>query len=207
MRKQHRFYLVAALLCLSFLPRIVRAAEPQTGSLTVVDIDNTICLQYVAGPDAQLTEAFADAPVEPLTEERYAPANARILHTFALEQRIPGRELGPDDRGSVFFGNLARGLYLVYSLAEEPEFDPFLVRIPTEVAGKIMYHVQAAPKEEPPTEPDTTPTESTEPTAPTEPNIPQTGDSVWPKYILLALGVAAALAGIYDLILGREKKA
>ena len=213
MRKQKRVYLLAAMLCLCLLPRTVYASEDRKGSLTIVDIDDTVCLQYVAGPDAGLTDAFSQAPVEDLAEEKSAVSNARILHAFALEQNIPGLEGWPDDGGTVFYGQLDQGLYLVYSLAEKSEFDPFLVKIPTEVGGKVLYDVKAAPKEEPPTEPDTTPSDPTdpakptEPESPTEPNLPQTGESVWPKYILLALGGLAAVAGIADLILGREKKA
>lgn len=214
MRKHKSLWLLTALLCLWVMLAGVSATEPRTGSLTVVDIDNPICLQYVATPDAALTQAFAGAPVESLSEQTAAVANARILYAWAVEHDIPGLEKESDEDGIVFYGDLAEGLYLVYSLAQEPEFNPFLVKIPTEVAGETIYDVEAAPKEDEPTEPDTPPTEpsgpptepDTPPTEPDDPDIPQTGTSVWPKYILLTLGVLAAIAGATDLILGREKQ-
>ena len=208
MRKHKFLWLLAVMLCL-LLPLKTMATEPVRGSLTVVDLEHSICLHHVATLDAELTAPFANAPVKDLTAQTTAVTNARILRDYAMESAISGRTQTPDTDGTVFYGDLEMGLYLVYSLAEEAEFQPFLVKIPTEVAGKIIYDVEADPKEdeEEPTEPDTTPTEpDTTPTEPPTPNIPQTGTSVWPKYILLALGMLAAIAGFTDLILGREKK-
>ena len=44
----------------------------------------------------------------------------------------------------------------------------------------------------------------TEPEGP-EPAIPQTGISVIPMYTLLALGTVLTLAGLYEMIRGREE--
>lgn len=208
MAKRNLSRILVGLLCLLLLPTAAAAAE--TGSIRVVDIDEPVSLQFVATPDAALTEAFAGAPIEDLTDGTAAVRNARLLQEYAAENRIPGREAAPDESAAVFYDGLEEGLYLIYSLAEEAEFNPFLVKIPTVINDEIIYDVEAAPKEDEPeetTEP-SEPPESTEPTGPTEPepDIPQTGTSVWPRYILLALGTVAVLWGLSDLVLGREKQ-
>lgn len=207
MTKRNILRVLAGLLFLLLLPMAASAAE--TGSICVVDIEEPICLQFVATPAAVLTEAFADAPVESLSESTAAVRNARILFEYAVENQIPGQEAAPDESGVVRFETLEEGLYLIYSLSEEAEFNPFLVKIPTVINDEIIYDVEAAPKEDEPPGETTEPPEPTGPTDPTEPqapDIPQTGTSVYPKYILLVLGCCAVALGVVDLIRGREKQ-
>lgn len=212
MRKNRILCLLLGLLCLfSFT-----AAAAETGSLRIVGIDNAVCLYHVATADAVLTEAFALAPVEELTEQQNAVENAKILYAYALENAIAGQEAAPDEEGEVLYTPLEEGLYLVCSLEEEMEFSPFLVSIPTIINDQVIYHVEAKPKEDEPTEPSdpsdptepTEPSDPTEPTEPTEPDpdIPQTGTSVIPKYLLMTLGTITVIAGFIDLIRGREQE-
>ena len=206
MTKHNILRILGVVLCLLALSTAVSAAE--TGSIRVVDIDEPICLHFVATPDGVLTEAFADAPVEALSESTAAVRNARILQEYAAQNRIQGRE-GTLEDGAVLFEGLEEGLYLVYSLAEEAEFNPFLVKIPTVINEETIYDVEAAPKEDEPPEETTEPTkpdEPSEPVPPDEPDIPQTGISVYPKYILLFLGCVAVVLGVVELILGKEKQ-
>ena len=53
----------------------------------------------------------------------------------------------------MFFGNLKNGLYLVaqtkevhYGKTERYISDPFLVSIPADIDGSLLYHVTAQPK-------------------------------------------------------------
>lgn len=222
MKRSNGFRFLAVMLCL-LLP--VTAFAAQEGSLKIVDIENPVCLYHVADAAGVPTEAFAGSPVEDLTDQASAVKNAAKLWDYALAQEIPGEERTPSADGEVKYEALQEGLYLVCSLAEEAEFKPFLVALPTVINGENIYHIEANPKaEEPePTEPSqpSEPTEPSEPSEPTEeptepgpseptdpgPNIPQTGNSVLPKYLLLGIGTLAVLAGLVDLIRGREKKA
>lgn len=202
MMKRKILRLAAMLLCLLALAPAASAAE--TGSLKIVGIESPVCLYHVAAPDGALTEAFASAPVKDFSKDSEAVSNARILGEYAAEKNIPGQTMTPDAKGEVLYTPLDEGLYLICSLAAEPEFQPFLVKIPTIINGENIYHVQAEPKSEgpEPTEPPTVPTTPTEP----EPEIPQTGTSVWPKYLLLAFGSVITVAGLYDLIRGKEER-
>lgn len=199
--------LTALALCL-VLAVSVCAAE--VGSLQIVKISNPVALYHVAEADGTLTGAFAQAPVLPITEQTNAVENARILAKFARDNKLSGDEKTPDDAGEVLYAPLSDGLYLVVSLAPEPEFTPFLVSLPTRINGEDIYNIKAEPKEEQP-EP-TTPTAPSDPTVPTEPgdpdhpDIPQTGFNQIPKYILLALGGLLFLSGAAVMLFGREKR-
>ena len=130
--------------------------------------------------------------------------NAKALAEYANQASLTGDEKIPDTEGTVSYPSLDEGVYLVCSEASEAEFNPFLVSIPTIINAEAVYNITAMPKEENPPEP----SEPTTPTDPSEPpsNIPQTGNSEWPKYLLLTIGTATALLGIADLLRGREKQ-
>lgn len=201
MRRNKLLWLAAVLLCL--LTVAPKAAAAQSGSLKITGIEETVGLYHAARPDGTLTEAFAGAPVEDLADQSKAVFNANTLLTYARSNSIPALSRTPDGKGEARYDPLEEGVYLVCSLSREAEFDPFLVTIPTVINGEAIYHVEAEPKQEE-TEPTTGPTEP-KPTEP-EPEIPQTGVNVWPKYILLALGVAVTLMGLYNLIRGKEDR-
>ena len=211
---------VSLIVILSF---VLPASAAETGSLKIVDIQGKVALHHVAESDGKLTEAFADAPVEDILEEKAAVRNARALQEHAASKLIPGAEAAPNAEGAVLYSPLEEGVYLVCSLHAEPEFDPFLVNIPTKIEDQLIYDVVAQPKlDEPdpstPTDP-TDPSDPTDPDSPTDPddpssptipsdpgpNIPQTGESVIPQYLLLAIGTLITLAGLYELIAGRKE--
>ena len=220
---------VSLIVMLSF---VLPASAAETGSLKIVDIQGKVALFHVAESDGKLTEAFADAPTEDILEEKAAVRNARALQEYAAANLISGVEAAPNAEGAVLYSPLEEGVYLVCSLYAEPEFEPFLVSIPTKIEGKLIYDVVAQPKldeSDPstptdptdpsdPTDPDsptdpgtpTGPTEPVDPSSPTTPsdpgpNIPQTGESVIPQYLLLVIGTLVTLAGLYELIAGRKE--
>lgn len=202
MHKKRGIRLLVALLCIMTLSVSVSAA--QNGSLLIGGIEETVSLFRVADASGTLLPDFATAPVENLQEEINMVKNAKALAEYAKQESLTGDERMPDATGNVSYTPLEEGTYLICSMASEAEFNPFLVFIPTQINGEIIYDIKAKPKEENPPEP----TDPTVPTDPSEPpsNIPQTGNSVWPQYLLLILGTVSVLLGIAELLHGREKQ-
>ena len=190
---------IAVLTVLLLLLAVPKAMAAEQGSIKICGIEKTISLFSVASADGTLTDDFAEAPVD-ITDEKQAVSNAKALWNFAKERQLIGWEQQADAEENVMFTPLEEGLYLLVSTAEEAEFDPFLVKIPTVIDGKLVYHIEAEPKQEenPPTEPTTPPTE------PPKPNIPQTGTSVIPKYLLMGCGILVTLTGLFLMIRGKE---
>ena len=202
MHKKRGIRLLAALLCIMALSVSVLAA--QSGSLLIGGIEETVCLFQVADAGGTLLPDFAAAPVENLQEENNMVKNAKALAEYAKQESLAGDKRTPDSAGNVSYTPLEEGVYLICSVASDAEFNPFLVVIPTQINGEAVYDIKAKPKEE-------NLPESTDPTVPTEPSeppsdIPQTGNSVWPKYLLLIFGTLSVLLGIADLLHGREKQ-
>ena len=202
MRKFLIRWFLPLLLCMLLGCVTVFAAE--SGSLRIVDVENAVALYPVAGYDGSLTETFRNAPVTDLLEESKAVENAAILDQFVKENQISGQEQAPDDTKEVYYPSLETGVYLVRSMHSEPEFAPFLVGIPMQINGQTLYHVTADPKAQEPSVP-SEPTVPAEPVEP-EPEIPQTGNSVWPQYVLLVIGALTIAVGFAEMIRGREKQ-
>ena len=202
MRKLLIRWLLPILLCMLLVCVTVSAAE--SGSLRILNIENSVAIYPVATYDGNLTEVFRNAPVTELLEESKAVGNAAILDQFVKDNQISGQEQAPDENKEVYYASLETAVYLVRSMHSEPEFVPFLVCIPTRINDELIYDVKAEPKAQEPTDP-TEPTSPTEPTEP-EPEIPQTGNSVWPQYLLLASGIVALVFGFAEVIRGREKQ-
>lgn len=197
MAKNKWMILLAVLLLLTAVPT-ARAAE--SGSIQVCGIEGAVVLYPVATPDGTLKENFEDAASN-IPDETNAVTAAKALWAYALAEKIPGQSCQADAEGNALFSPLEQGVYLIGSAADVPEFAPFLVRVPTVINGKQVYHIEAAPKQEEP-----------EPTAPTDPaptppspNIPQTGNSVIPKYMLMTTGILVTLTGLYQMIRGKEE--
>ena len=195
---KNRWIAVLTVLLLLLTAPSVLAAEH--GSIQVCGIDQSVCLHFVAAADGTLADDFADIAVD-ITDETQAAANAKSLWNLAREKNLAGQNLQADTSGNVMFESLEEGLYLLGSTAEEPEFDPFLVKIPTLIDGKPVYHIEAQPKQEenPPTEPTTPPTE------PPKTDIPQTGNSVTPIYLLMGCGILVTMTGLHQMIRGKEE--
>lgn len=197
MAKNKWLILLAVVLFLAAVPT-ARAAE--TGSIQVQGIEAPVALYSVASPEGTVHADFAAVYVG-LPGEEPAASRAKILWAYAQAKKRPGLAGQADAEGKALFAPLEQGLYLIGSTATVPEFDPFLVRIPTQINGKPVFHIEAKPKQEDPET--TTPTEP-EPTTPS-PNIPQTGTSVIPKYLLMGCGILVTLIGLYQMIRGKEE--
>ena len=197
--------LLAAVLMLCLLVPGVRAFGAEKGSLEVVKISSGVCLHYVAGPLGEPVGDFIGAGITDLGESTKAAENAGKLYEYAIANGIAGTVKEPGEGGNVVFEDLATGIYLVYSTAEKAEFTPFLVSVPTVINGEYIYDIEAQPKENLPDEPN--PEEPVRPGTPDiDDEIPQTGSIVWPKYFLMALGTCTVLAGLVEMVLGREKE-
>ena len=192
---------LSALFCLALC--ISTASADEVGSLCLKGIHDSVRLYHVATADFVLTEPFQGVTGIDTEHLSTSPEAAKILSEFAQLNEISGRTQTADSAGAVRFAPLEEGLYLACSLASEPEFLPFIVTIPMEINGKTVYHILAEPKIQDPSGP-TAPPPPVEPEP--EPEIPQTGISVWPKYILLAAGTVLLVAGLIDLFRGRREK-
>ena len=142
----------------------------------------------------RLTEDFQDSglSLEKITD----PALPERFWKAAVRKDLPGHTEEVDREGSVSFGDLELGVYLVVQTRRSPGYyaaPSFLVTVPFETEDGFVYRVDASPKLEleprpsrpdpkPPTEPDTelpepetplTPPEVPEPPAPPEVDLPE----------------------------------
>lgn len=194
-------WILAAVLC--FLLAIPSAAA-EVGSLRVkTKSEVSVTLYHVAEIDGTLTEEFSGADISKssMTDSKDAVKNARTLLEYAHNNDIEGLTQETDLLGSVLFDGLKEGRYLV-SCRQDHIFDPFLVSIPTVINGETLYRVKAEPKTSDP-DPDD-PTTPENPDKP-EPDIPQTGESIWPKYLLMIFGVMMMTMGCVEMARGRKE--
>ena len=197
MAKNKWLILLAVVLFLTAVPA-ARAAE--TGSIQVQGIEGPVALYGVASPEGTVHADFAEVYAG-IPGDEPAASRAKILWAYAQAEKLPGLAGQADGEGNALFAPLEQGLYLIGSTASVPEFDPFLVQIPTEIDGKPVFHIEAKPKQE---EPETTTPTEPEPTTPSQ-NIPQTGTSVIPKYLLMGCGILVTLIGLHQMIRGKEE--
>lgn len=126
-------------------------------------------------------------------EDLQSPDLAKTLAQYA--KSLSGHTLPIGEDGTVVFPNLELGLYL---LVQQEAADgylavaPFLVSVPFMEGDTYVYDVDASPKVNPETTPETEPTE---PPAPPEPSLPQTGQLNWPVPVLAVLGLCLFAAG------------
>lgn len=197
MRKTIKILTFALLMVLLVAPVF---AQTQ-GSLEIRSIQKATVLYQVADQNGVPTADFAGIQETNLTEADLTPQLAQKLRSFVQEQDIAGQTLTPNDEGVVRYAPLEQGVYLICSTAQPGEFAPFLVRIPMTIGGQPIYDIQAEPKTEDPDGPFS----PQDPDTP-QPDIPQTGNILWPKYLLLILGSLAILAGFVQILRGREKR-
>lgn len=145
----------------------ISALAAQTGSIqisyrgrtdkeTVVLSDTPFILYYAgsrSGGEWKLSEEFRDSGVSlknPDSSER--KKQAEKLYSYAVSERIKGTEQETDAAGLTRFDDLKEGLYLVAQTREIRKGDwifrssPFLVSVPGEEAGKIVWDVETEPK-------------------------------------------------------------
>lgn len=197
MVKNKWLILLAVLLLLVNVPT---AWAAESGSIQVRGIEGAVLLYPVASPDGTLKDDFAGVSSD-ILDETNPVSKAKALWVYAQAEKLPGQTCQADAEGNALFSPLEQGLYLIGSTAAVPEFDPFLVQVPTQINGKPVFHIEAKPKQEDPET--TTPTEP-ESTTPS-PNIPQTGTSVIPKYLLMSSGILVTLIGLHQMIRGKEE--
>jgi hypothetical protein len=197
MVKNKWLILLAVLLLLAAVPT---AWAAEIGSIQVRGIEGTVLLYPVASQDGTLKDDFAGVSSD-ILDETNPVSKAKALWAYAQAEKLPGQACQTDSEGNALFSLLEQGLYLIGSTAAVPEFDPFLVQVPTVINGKQVFHIKAEPKQE-----DPKPSTPTEP-APTPPsqNIPQTGTSVIPKYLLMSSGILVTLIGLHQMIRGKEE--
>lgn len=102
-------------------------------------------------------------------------ADAEILAEYADKMNIPGTTKKVGEDGKARFPKLAPGHYLVVQHEAPAGFlpmNPFCISIPMTVGGKLIYDVQATPKLQ----------------RLPEPQLPQTGQLIWPIWVLLGSG-------------------
>lgn len=225
--KKHNLLRWIALLVLLLLPVSVAAA--QAGSLLITGISYPVSLYQVGDDQGHYTEAFVNCGLPPAIDD--LEDAAAHLDTYVRNSQISGWEKSPQG-GEVSYGPLAEGLYLVRSLHPKVEFSSFLLIMPTTLNGQTTYHITAAPKTNDippeteatkPSDPVTPPTDATTPAETTTPaattpapgvtltpqsnanQIPQTGNSVIPKYALLILGTLFTLTGLYQVLTVTEE--
>lgn len=100
-----------------------------------------------------LTEAFTGSgeDLSGLGNEAPDAELAGRLNTYRIKEKINGTKLVSDDSGRLVFDGLKTGLYLVAQetvVGEYYEINPFLISIPLEENGELIYDVEAAPKME-----------------------------------------------------------
>lgn len=203
-RKTQLHKLFAALLCAALL---TVSAAAQTGSVRIVvdggEAGMTVTLYHVADPEGLPTAAFAGAGLTAadLLNEKQNSANSALLAAYAEEHSPSGTALDTDGTGTVYFGDLPEGIYLIVGeMSNGLVFDPFLVYLPTRINDIALYDITANPKVE---EPEGSGGED----VPIEPgpDLPQTGVQVWIVYALTGAGGLLVLCGILLLAKGKKK--
>ncbi len=95
----------------------------------------------------EFTESFADFNGVP--EELHDEAIIGRLAGYAAGNNVAGETLLTDGTGSACFEKLTLGLYLVVQSGKAQGYSdcsPFLVSIPSEEEGKMIYDIDATPK-------------------------------------------------------------
>ena len=107
---------------------------------------------YQVGEDTdgrwKLNEQFQPSNLSLTKEDAQSrQKQAARLYQYAKKQGIEGRKKQTDEAGRLVFGNLKNGLYLVaqtkevhYGTSEQYSSDPFLVSIPADIDGSLLYH-------------------------------------------------------------------
>lgn len=220
---KNRFAAMAmAMLLLLSLPLAVRgkAAETQTCTLTVHMIwkdtaltGGSLSLCRVGSAENgefQFLPELADCAPEP-----------EALARKAAENKLPAA-IATVRNGVARFAGLEAGLYLVTQ--KEPctgysPIKPFLLSLPVEENGRLLYDISASPKVSPEPEntdpslptvgPDETVPETTVPPATVppgiEPTLPQTGQLNWPVPVMAVAGTLLLGLGCW-LYFGKKEE-
>ncbi len=181
--------------------------DPVTdGSLEMICVaevvsDNGIRYEYT-DDFAGCTEKLNDDTIKKNGSEKLAAA----LKKFADGKGLSGTVVKLGSDGSAKFSDLKLGLYLITQKGSADGYtavEPFLVSVPLEENGKLVYDVNASPKPNTVTVETTTPPDETETTPPPGEKIPQTGQVWWPVPLFAGVGAVLVLLGV---LVRRSKK-
>ena len=164
---------LVGLLLLGLLP-ITGFAQDNLGSIKIK-------MAYEGKPVAGGTVAIYD-----VTDSPEGVDSVEML-VYVKELGIQGTEKQVDASGFVVFDDLPAGYYLLVQRKAPAGFypiKPFLVKLPQSTDGTTGNQIEAAPKMEP------------------EQKLPQTGQLIWPAWVLIGLGMS--VAGIGVLLWKRE---
>lgn len=138
---------------------------------------------------------------------------AATLAEYAETEGLSGTTLSIGTSGTVSFGGLELGLYLIVQTTDSDNYEtinPFVVTVPMDVDGVWTYNVDASPKvgAVTPIEEEPEPTPSPEPTTPTSTTstLPQTGQLNWPIPVLAVSGLLLFMLGWYLNRTGRKRE-
>ena len=194
--------LLLFLVCLlSVFGFAVSVCAQGQGSIHLIGIEQPAQIYLVANRDGILLPPYDTTSVEDILSEKGAADKANALWACAVEKGTPLTEQIPGREHTASFDALDEGVYLIGS--PSGEFVPFVVPIPMELDGEVLWNIQSTPK--PDDEPD--PSEPTDPSddPPSDPDIPQTGTSVIPMYLLMIVGTALTVVGLFELLRGRKE--
>lgn len=155
-RKLNRL-LSVLLVCLLLVVTPARAATSGALCITILDeaddpvpgVNVTLC-QVVSITDgtAALTADFVDLPLsaDQLMSDSGA-GNAAAVYQYVHAKELTGTVKTTDADGVTDFFNLAQGVYLVFEEGgQSVSFQPYLVKLPTYIAGQPVYHIYSTPK-------------------------------------------------------------
>ena len=106
-----------------------------------------------------------------------------------------------DSNGKLVFDGLEPGLYLIVrtnAVNTSYEFEPSLIFVPQTSEGELIYDVDAEPKFSKKTDTDSPST------TPDGEKLPQTGQLIWPIFVLSILGLVLVVSGV--VIIKKERK-
>lgn len=167
-------------------------AAVTSGTLTLYQVANIVDNEYV------YTDEFSQCSVS--LDDITKTSLASNISTFVDENSISGTTICVGNDGTVVFSDLKLGLYLVVQTVASEGYhtiSPFVITIPYEEDGVIVYNVDASPKVGVLKKTDKT-------TTTTEPKLPQTGQLNWPIPILAISGIV--LFGIGLILTTNRKK-
>lgn len=116
-------------------------------------------------------------------------ADPKLLAEYADKMNLPGTTKTVEEDGKVIFMELKPGHYLVVQNESPAGFlpmNPFCVSLPMTFEGHLVYDIQSTPKLQ----------------RIPEPQLPQTGQLIWPIWILLGGGFG--LVGLGFLVQKRK---
>jgi len=171
-----------------------------------------VCVDETGQNSYQLTDEFANSGAD--LSDLSASTLADTLSSYVeSSDPVAYETAGIGEDGCAAFETLELGVYFVLQTETAIGYyavSPFIVTVPMDVNGTLVYDVDASPKVEavvevPDDQPTPTPTTTT-----TEELLPQTGAILWPMALMATLGLALLFGGgvlVFCEKRGKEKEA